>query len=160
VTGFCNTCWWQPHSLCILRLLQNTSQSMSFSFTNLQWFHNDFLFIPPDCKAFSETRINKFVVIDSIILTNIRLNAFPTSLWFWWVSVCPNTHTHTHTHTHNVLSPFASLLSRRAQSGRWYSFRETGVVHRITCSFNYFFFTCCFIYSIYSWYKIMERYIQ
>jgi len=35
-----------------------------------------------------------------------------------------------------------------------------GVVHRITYSFNYFFFTCSFIYSIYSWYKIMERYIQ
>jgi len=28
-------------------------------------------------------------------------------------------------------------------------FRETGVVHRITYSFNYFFFTC-FIYSFYS----------
>jgi len=30
-------------------------------------------------------------------------------------------------------------------------FRETGVVHRITYSFNYFFLTCCFIYSIYCW---------
>jgi len=32
--------------------------------------------------------------------------------------------------------------------------REMGVAHRITFSFNYFFFTCCFIYSIYCWYKI------
>jgi len=29
-------------------------------------------------------------------------------------------------------------------------FQETGVVHRITYSFNYLFFTCCFIYSFYS----------
>jgi len=44
----------------------------------------------------------------------------------------------------------------------WYVilFRERGVVHRITYNFNYFFFTCCFIYSIYSRYKITERYIQ
>ena len=39
-------------------------------------------------------------------------------------------------------------------------FRETSEVHRITYSFSYFFFTCCFIYSIYSRYNIMERYIQ
>jgi hypothetical protein len=56
-------------------------------------------------------------------------------------------------------TPFISLLSRRAQSGRWSSFRKC-VVGWITYSFNNFFFTCCFIYSIYSWYKIMERYIQ
>jgi len=45
-------------------------------------------------------------------------------------------------------SPFVTLLSGRAQSGSL--FRETGVAHRNTGSFNYllFFFTC-FIYSIY-----------
>jgi len=38
--------------------------------------------------------------------------------------------------------------------------RETGVVHRIIFSFNYLFFTSCFIYSIYSRYKVMERFTQ
>jgi hypothetical protein len=33
-------------------------------------------------------------------------------------------------------------------------FREMGVVHQTTYSFSYFLFTCCFIYSFYSWYKI------
>jgi len=55
---------------------------------------------------------------------------------------------------YSTQSLFLTGLSRRAQSGRW-SFRETGVVHRITYSFNYFFFTCCFIYSVYCCYKIM-----
>ena len=38
-------------------------------------------------------------------------------------------------------SPFVTLLSRRAHSGR-----ETGVVHRITYSFNY----CLFNYVLFS----------
>jgi len=57
-------------------------------------------------------------------------------------------------------SPFVILLFRRAQSGRWSSYRETGVVHRITFSFSDFLFYLCFIYSFYSWYKTMECYIQ
>jgi hypothetical protein len=37
-------------------------------------------------------------------------------------------------------SPFVTLLSGCAQSGRRTSYQETGVVHRITFSFNYFLF--------------------
>jgi len=37
-------------------------------------------------------------------------------------------------------SPFVTLLSWRAQSGRWSCYRETGVVHRITFSLWFFFF--------------------
>ena len=50
--------------------------------------------------------------------------------------------------TYCTRSPFVTLLSRRSV---WYVilFRETGVVHRITYSFNYCLFTC-FIYSFYS----------
>jgi hypothetical protein len=38
-------------------------------------------------------------------------------------------------------SLFVTLLSRRAQSDGRTSYRETGVVRRITCSFSYFLFT-------------------
>ena len=54
-------------------------------------------------------------------------------------------------------SPFVTLLSRLAQSGRWSSHREAGLVHRMTFSFSDFLFYLCFIYS---WYKTMEGYIQ
>ena len=64
------------------------------------------------------------------------------------------------TNTHATWSPFVTLLSRHAKSGRRTSFRETGLVYRITYSFSDFLFCLCFIYSIYSWYKITERYIQ
>ena len=50
-------------------------------------------------------------------------------------------------------SSFVTLLSRRAQSGKWSSYQETGVVHRITYSFSDFLFYLCFIYSFYSWYN-------
>ena len=47
--------------------------------------------------------------------------------------------------TQPTLTPFETLLSRRAQSGRYnFLFRETGVVHRITYSFNYFFLLVLF----------------
>jgi len=57
-------------------------------------------------------------------------------------------------------SPFVTLLSRGAQSGRWSSFgkrvwfTESHIVLIISS------FICSFTYSVYSWYKIMERYIQ
>ena len=57
-------------------------------------------------------------------------------------------------------SPFVTLLSQRAQSGRWSFFgkrvwfTESHIVLIIS------FFIYCFIYLIYCWYKIMERYIQ
>jgi hypothetical protein len=43
----------------------------------------------------------------------------------------------------SIRSPFVTLLSQRAQSGRWSSHRQTGVVHQITSSFGDFilFFT-------------------
>ena len=56
--------------------------------------------------------------------------------------------------------PLLTFLHRRAQSDRWSNYRQTGVVHRITYSFSDFVFYLCFIYSFYSWYKIMARYIQ
>jgi len=43
--------------------------------------------------------------------------------------------------TPSTRSPSVTLLSRRAQSGRWSSYRQTGVVHRITFSFSHFLFT-------------------
>ena len=48
-------------------------------------------------------------------------------------------------------SPFVTLLSRRAESGRWSSYRETGVDYRITFSFSDFLFYLRFIDSIYCW---------
>ena len=52
------------------------------------------------------------------------------------------------------------VLFNLGRANQWFQYNNlTGVVHRITINFNYFFFTC-FIYSFYSWYKIMERYIQ
>ena len=56
--------------------------------------------------------------------------------------------------------PIITLLSRRAQFCRWSSYRQTGVDHRITLVLVILFFYLCFIYSFYSWYKIMQRYIQ
>ena len=38
-------------------------------------------------------------------------------------------------------SPFITLLSQHSQSGRLSSYREMGVVHRITFSFSDFLFT-------------------
>jgi len=38
-------------------------------------------------------------------------------------------------------APFVTLLSGRAQSGRWSSYEETGVVHWITFSLSDFIFT-------------------
>ena len=38
-------------------------------------------------------------------------------------------------------SPFVTLSPQRAQSGRWSSYQEMGVVHRITYSFSDFLFT-------------------
>ena len=52
-------------------------------------------------------------------------------------------------------SPFVTLLSRRAQSGRWSSYWERVMVHRITFICSDFLFHLCFIYSFYSWYTIM-----
>jgi len=43
---------------------------------------------------------------------------------------------------YSTRSPFLTLLSRFAHSGRWSSYREKGVVHRITYSINYLFFKC------------------
>ena len=48
----------------------------------------------------------------------------------------------------HAISPVVTLLSRRAQSARWSSYRNTGVVHRITFSFSYFLFYLCFYLSI------------
>jgi len=45
-------------------------------------------------------------------------------------------------------SPFLSWMSRRAQSDRRTSYRETGVVHRITFSFSDFLFLLMFYLSI------------
>jgi len=57
-------------------------------------------------------------------------------------------------------SPFVTLLSRCTPTGRWSSFGKRVWFTEITHIFNYFFFPCCFIYSIYSWYKILESYLQ
>ena len=55
-----------------------------------------------------------------------------------------------HTDILSTRSPFVTLFSRRAQSGRRTSYGETGAVHRITYSLVVFFFYLCFIYSFYS----------
>jgi hypothetical protein len=59
---------------------------------------------------------------------------------------------------HSTCLTFVTLLSQRAQSGGWSSYRETGVVHRITFSFSDFFLRM--FYLFYSWYEIIEFYIQ
>ena len=56
-------------------------------------------------------------------------------------------------------SPFVTL-SQRAQSGRWSSFGKRVWFTESHIVLIIYFFTCCFIYSVYSWYKIMEPYIQ
>ena len=64
------------------------------------------LVISTDCKAFSGTRINKFAVTDSIILTNIRLNTFPRACDFAesrvseYIYIYIYIYIHTHTHTY------------------------------------------------------------
>jgi len=48
-------------------------------------------------------------------------------------------------------SPFVTLLSRRAQSGRWSSFGKRVWFNESHILLIISFFTCCFIYSIYCW---------
>jgi len=55
--------------------------------------------------------------------------------------------------------PFVTLLSRRAQSGRWSSFGKRVWFSDSHKGLIISFSTCCFIYSNYSWYKIMDYYI-
>ena len=45
-------------------------------------------------------------------------------------------------------SSFVTLLSRHAQSDRRTSYRDTGVVHRVTNRFSDFLFYLCFIYLL------------
>jgi len=79
----------------------------------------------------------------------------------WHTRWCHNPTAHIAiTELFSTRSPFVTLLSRSAQSGRWSCYRQTGVVHRITFSFSHFPFYLRFIYSVYWWYKITERCIQ
>ena len=57
-------------------------------------------------------------------------------------------------------SPFETLLSRRSQSCRWSSCRETGVVHRITYISSSFLFTYVLFIQFILDIQRMERCIQ
>ena len=72
----------------------------------------------------------------------------------------PPPHPGKNPHKHCTRSPFVTLLSRSAQSGRWSSFGKRVWFTESRRILIISFFICCFIYSIYSWYKIMEYYIQ
>jgi hypothetical protein len=121
----------------------------------------------------SNVRALKFKPIQTIFSyplkqsTNQSINQYSNSLWSFsahnhikkngLLNICM-LHDKAQKYCHKICRLFKKVstlhptwLSRRTQSARWSSFGKTGVVHQITYSFCYFFFTCCFIYPIYSW---------
>jgi len=83
-----------------------------------------------ECFPESSFRITRTLYFDGFrVCSSDYRSAIMTILS--WCSPLPSTR-----------SPFVTLLSWRTQPARRTSFRETGVVHRITFTFSYFLFTC------------------
>ena len=101
---------------------------------------NEFIYLLEISGEGEEPR-QMFIVLNRghpIVFCKLNTTEYINMFWCEGLKYC------VYWHIYSTRSPFVTVLSWRAQSGRWSSYREMGVVHWITFSSSDFLFLLMF----------------